>query len=168
MVAANLQKHQVQIRKVPSTDTRWNLRDQSKYQKWHSDLERIVRGATCKDFLGSTAPSMASIQPHPYSSTQQTLEELGELVGQWMQHDELLFDILHGSLDLNETELDFVSQHFTPNLQGNDFYKWVSSHANHAKESQQLSLKNEIKSLSIQDGDTAAQIDNTLLCLQLT
>ena len=167
MVAADqsLVQQQQLMRKAPHTDYRWNLTNEEKFPQWRMDLEKIVRHSTCRGFLGSKPPLYENYQDLAPGAN--TYEQFSRLEQDWDKWNELLFDIIQGSLDLNPNKVEYVNLQFAENLDGNGLWNWVLTHADHAKQSQQEKLKNQIKRLHISNNATPTEIDDILQLISL-
>ncbi|KAL1495415.1 hypothetical protein AB1Y20_016783 [Prymnesium parvum] len=69
----------------------------------------------------------------------------------WLRHNSVLYDIIMASISLDEDQFQHVESSFGGVSDGNALYEWVLTHADDHKMSSQLSLKENLKKLVIQD-----------------
>ncbi|KAL1528424.1 hypothetical protein AB1Y20_009772 [Prymnesium parvum] len=164
--------------KIPSTTTRWDLIDRNAFPQWHSDLRRIAKYATAPAFLGSQPPGVEEgvyAGPMTRSSVRATADAFSAHAGthagmsleDWLRHNSILYDIIMASISLDEDKFQHVESSFGGVSDGNALYEWVLTHADDRKMSSQLTLKESLKKLVIQDSASAEDVDAVLKIVQL-
>ncbi|KAL1528987.1 hypothetical protein AB1Y20_010308 [Prymnesium parvum] len=165
--------------KIPSTTTRWDLKDRKVFPQWHSDLRRIAKYATAPAFLGSMPPGLeegGSTGPMTRSTVRAQAEAFSThahahatiSLEEWLRLNSLLYDIVMASISLDEDQFQHVHDAFGVLSDGNALYDWLITHADDHKASSQLILKESLKKLVISPNASADDVDEVLRIIQVS
>ena len=131
---------------------RWNLISLDAFPQWHIDLRREGREKTHQLFIGSTRPVEDPAELNKKRSVPGGQQKVSALLLQrqtlWDEWNVKWYNIIEASVELTRVQLEYVVSNFgekaKPPFNGQEFYKWVISHASSTKTSSQLARPNAV------------------------
>ena len=158
---------------------RWNLKTMTLFPQWELDTLRAFRQFDINhEFLSSTRPVYTDMDPpQPGVKREKTgakpQEELfRKILEKWDEKNKLVYEMLEDRIHFDsEADLITVRHQFGDlatdhKFKGTQFWAWIQSHRNDAKESTQLALEKKIKSIHIGANATVDEVDAALSTIQ--
>ena len=147
------------------TQNRLDVNAILKAAQWQTELERVVRLQTTAGFLTADDPNFDSSYEELATTKPSGRKVKSELANlelaqqQWDVWNRKLYDILLGSITVNDAQHGLILRTYGTSNDGRGLYKWVLSIIDPDKPSVQIKRAKDLDAFSIADNATAAEID---------